>query len=750
MKSTDQVTNTLEKLLEDSSRGFDVPMTWLEPGELTKMLDIVRETQPTANIGMIRFAYYVAEQAHEKQSRESGEPYITHPLAVATILAEMRMDEDVLCAALLHDVLEDCPTMTAQFVSDRFGEEVLNLVSGVTKLQFQDINQAPSEGTKAAENMRKMLLAMANDYRVMVIKLADRLHNMTTLASMPEKKRIRISNETLDIYAPLAARLGIWQVKWQLEDLAFQHLHPTEYKRVKELVSKTRSQRERDLQNAIVMVKERLEERGMKGVEVQGRPKHLYSIYLKMAKHGFKFEEIMDLLALRVIVDSKEQCYQALGVVHDLWVPIAGMFTDYIGQPKFNGYQSIHTKVIGPHKEPLEVQIRTYDMHEIAEYGVAAHADYKEGRAKSGETERLRKLREQLFDWDSDSPTSSEFLRSISTDMFTEQVFVFTPKGEVLDLPKGSTPVDFAFRVHTEMGLTTVGAKINGIMSPLSTKLKNGDIVELITQKNAMPSPDWLKYVRSSHARNKLRAFFRKINKEDDAARGKGILEKELKRQHVNERELMNEDKLSAIAHNYPGCKTAQDVLAGIGNGLISVMNVATRLRGQTTEPKRSTIKTQQTNEGKVQLRADGVDNVMLRRARCCDPVPGEDVIGYVTRGRGIQIHRKICPNGMALFEDEPERFIDLDWPPDGTQYPVTLLIQTADRQGLLGDISQVLSDKKVNIAKGSFRSLRQHTAEIAITIDVDSLAKLNDVVQRIAQFQDVFNVLRTGKSKDR
>jgi GTP pyrophosphokinase len=334
--------------------------------------------------------------------------------------------------------------------------------------------------------------------------------------------------------------------------------------------------------------------------------------------------------------------------------------------------------------------------------------------------------------------------------MFTEQVFVFTPKGEVLDLPKGSTPVDFAFRVHTEMGLTTVGAKINGIMSPLSTKLKNGDIVELITQKNAMPSPDWLKYVRSSHARNKLRAFFRKINKEDDAARGKGILEKELKRQHVNERELMNEDKLSAIAHNYPGCKTAQDVLAGIGNGLISVMNVATRLRGQTTEPKRSTIKTQQTNEGKVQLRADGVDNVMLRRARCCDPVPGEDVIGYVTRGRGIQIHRKICPNGMALFEDEPERFIDLDWPPDGTQYPVTLLIQTADRQGLLGDISQVLSDKKVNIAKGSFRSLRQHTAEIAITIDVDSLAKLNDVVQRIAQFQDVFNVLRTGKSKDR
>ncbi len=453
---------------------YEIAHSWEEPQELHDLLQVLRAQRSDANVKRIRYAYFIAEQAHADQIRQSGEPYVTHPLAVARILVDLHMDDDSIVAALLHDVLEDCSPRWHDNIAETFGPEVLHLVEAVTKLKFKPPVEATerqkmaAETSRAAESLRKMLLAMAKDFRVIIIKLADRLHNMQTLITLPADRRLRIANETLDIYAPLAARLGIWELKWQLEDLAFEHLHPQEYKRVRDLVAKSAGQRQSEISEAIVILKEHLENKGLRGVEVNGRPKHLYSIYNKMAKQGVQFEEIYDLQAIRVILENNSDCYLALGIVHDLWIPIPGLFYDYIAKPKPNGYQSLHTKVVGPSGEPLEVQIRTKAMHAVAEYGVAAHWTYKEGKAELAETTRLSQLRKQLFDWSTDAKTSSDFLRSLSTDLFSEQVFVFTPKGDVLDLPRGSTTVNFAFRVHTQLGMTVVGAKVNGVMAPLT------------------------------------------------------------------------------------------------------------------------------------------------------------------------------------------------------------------------------------------------------------------------------------------
>lgn len=728
---------------------YEITHTWEEPEGVHDLLAQVRENRRDANIAKIRYAYYVAEEAHAKQRRGTGEPYITHPLAVAKIVADLQLDDDTICAALLHDTLEDCPSITSEFLSKTFGPVVAALVEGVTKLSFStpiagsDRQKATAESQRAAETLRKMLLAMARDIRVMLIKLADRLHNMQTLDGLPPEKRTRIANETLDIYAPLAARLGIWQVKWQLEDLAFKHLHPKEFQQISDRVSKTRNQREEELRNAILLLKERLQQKGIKNAEVHGRPKHLYSIFNKIVKQDFNFEEILDLIAVRVIVESSADCYVALGVVHDLWVPIAGLFSDYIGKPKPNGYQSLHTKVIGPHGEPLEVQIRTRAMHQVAEFGVAAHYAYKEGAGKADKG--IDTLRQQLFDWSSDSTTSSDFLRSLSTDLFTEQVFVFTPKGDVIDLPADSTPVDFAFRVHSTLGLQVVGSKVNGVMTPLNTKLKNGDVVELITRSNASPSLDWLEFVKSANARSKIRAFFRKRNKSEHAARGREALERELKSLNLEPREFLGDDKLNNLAKSIDDCETGLDVLAKVGEGRATVQSVVAKLRGVPTHAPQDSDKIQisKTKEGKVTLSTQGMDNLMLRRGKCCEPIPGEEVVGYVTRGRGIVIHRKVCPNAQNFLTHEPERLMNLDWPSDGGLYSVQLKIITVNRQGLLMDITTILAETKTNVAGAKIQTLPNQTAEILVTIEVPDLQALNYLMTKISHFSDVISILR-------
>lgn len=729
---------------------FEIRDDWTEPDGLLDLIGNVRLRQPDVDVSRIRYAYYFAEQAHQGQKRSTGEPYVTHPLAVAQILADLNMDEASIVAGLLHDVLEDCPEEMGRSMGTVFGDEVMGLVDGVTKLKLSPIANATSrqraaaETTRAGETMRKMLLAMAKDFRVMVIKLADRLHNMQTLDALPPEKRTRIANETLAVYAPLAARLGIWQLKWQLEDLAFKNLHPKEFQEVSELVAKTRNEREDELTDAIRTLKERFERRGMRNVEVQGRPKHLFSIFTKMAQQGLPFEEIYDLLALRVIVESVSDCYLALGVIHELWMPIPGLFYDYIAKPKPNGYQSLHTKVVGPQGEPLEVQIRTQLMHEVSEHGVAAHWTYKEDGSSTDERTRFARLRRQLFDWSSDATMSSDFLRSISTDLFAEQVFVFTPKGDVLDLPKDSTPVDFAFRVHSHLGLTVVGARINGVMVPLSTPLHNGDVCELITRSNAQPSLDWLEFVKSAHARNRIRAHFRKIHRDSDAARGRDLLEKELRAAGLDTREHLGEDKLDILSTQIEGCESGQDILAKIGSGLVTAHSVVVKIRGDVAETaKPDQIQTSRTREGQLTLVTGGVDNVMLRRAKCCDPVPGDDVVGYVTRGRGIMIHRTVCPNAQRYQSHEPERLMRLDWPSDGSQYAVMLKIISVNRQGLLMDISTIFGESKTNVSAAKIKTLPNHTAEIDVSIDVKDTAHLASVMAKIGNYSDVISVLR-------
>ncbi len=729
---------------------FELPGDWEDPDGLHHLVALIRETRPSANISKIRLAYFVAEQAHAGQLRSSGQPYVTHPLAVAEILAELRMDDDTLCAAFLHDVLEDVPDVRGEDLGRVFGGQVLHLIDGVTKLKFKPQGEltarekAVAETTRTAETLRKMLLAMAKDFRVMVIKLADRLHNLQTLGALAEEKRIRIARETLDVYAPLAARLGIWQLKWQLEDLAFKHLHPSEFQRVSDLVSKSRVEREAELADSIRVIKEKLQARGVVSIEIRGRPKHLYSIFNKMVKQGVQFEEIYDLLALRIIVPEVSDCYVTLGIVHEMFTPIMQLFYDYIARPKTNGYQSLHTKVLGPTGQPLEIQIRTVKMHEIAEFGVAAHWSYKEGINAGDESVKLKDLREQLFDWSSESKLSSDFLRSVSTDLFAEQVFVFTPKGDVLDLPIGSTPVDFAFRVHTRLGMTLVGAKINGHIAPLSTQLQNGDVVEIVNRSNAQPSLDWLEFVKSQHARSKIRAHFRKLNRESDSHRGRELLEKELKSLGLDHKQFLGEDKLSKLLEHYNSVESPTELLAKVGSGLVSVQSVIQRLRGIAPDQQTpNRVEVSKSREGKLELRGSGMDGILVARAKCCGPIPGDEVVGYVTRARGISLHRKVCPNAIAYLSSEPERLMPFAWTGDSNVYGVSLRIIAVDRTGLLAEIVNILSESKTNLSSGKIKTLPNSTAEIDVTIDVRDTDHLQQVMTKIGNFSDVISILR-------
>lgn len=697
---------------------------------------------PAEKVEQIKQAYNFAAAAHAGQFRKSGEPYIEHPLQVAITLARLQFDVSSLVAALLHDIPEDCD-ISIQQIRARFGDEVAKLVDGVTNMErisWRGGGAAAEKGGRQAENLRKMLVAMAEDLRVVFIKLADRLHNMQTLGALPPDRRQAIARETLDIYAPLAHRLGIWEVKWQLEDLAFKYLEPRWYTYLAREVATRREERERVVEEAIRVLQGELNRAGL-AAEISGRAKHLYSIYRKMERYAAKGrgpDEIYDLLALRVIVDNVSECYTALGIVHSLWRPIPGAFDDYIASPKPNGYQSLHTVVMYRGTIPLEVQVRTREMDRVAEYGVAAHWRYKEGAHGFHAEDKLSWLH-QLIDWQRELSGAEEFLESVKTDMFNDQVFVFTPKGEIKDLPRGATPIDFAYRVHTELGHRTVGAKVNGRLVPLSYELRNGDVVEIVVAKkeDKGPSRDWLNadlgYVHTSHAREKIRQWFKRQERADNIEHGREMLEKELRRLGLKD---VDRDSL-ARQFGY----SLEDFLAAIGYGGLSLRTVTQKLADQ--EKPRPLAPTGRPTSPGPAVKVQGGDNMLTSLAKCCHPVPGDKIVGYVTRSRGITIHREDCYN--ILHEDELERLMPVEWGEAGQLYLAKVHIEAWDRVGLVRDISMLVAEEKSNIVNMAVEEHDNGITTMDLTLEVGGLLQLGHLLTKIETVNGIISAARVG-----
>jgi len=704
---------------------------------LTILLERVKRIRPTADLELIEHAYHFADWAHSGQTRLSGEPYITHPWNVALIVADMGLDDPSIAAALLHDVVEDTEVEMATIVQE-FGEEVARLVEGVTKLrrlQFHTFRQ------EQVENLRKVLVAMAQDVRVILIKLADRLHNLRTLDPLPEEKRKATTLETLQIYAPIAHRLGIWRIKWELEDLAFKHLDPVAYRELARKVEKKRSERVHLIEKAIQQLQRALAEAGLEAT-VQGRPKHLWSIYQKMQREGVDIDRIYDLIALRVIVNTEAECYLALGVVHKLWAPLPGMFTDYIAKPKPNGYQSLHTKVVGPDGEIMEVQIRTWEMHRNAEYGIAAHWRYKEvgdepQRKPDALDQALAWLRE-LMEMNRDIRDASEFTRSVIGDLFRDQVFVFTPKGDVIDLPKGSTPIDFAYRIHTEIGHRCIGAKVNGKLVPLDYQLQTGDVVEIITSKHPKgPSPDWLRFVKTSLARNRIKRYLKEQSYAENLQRGRELLAEALEKAGLSLGEVLESGKLDELSEAYQ-LQNANDLLAAIGWGSVSVQSVVNKLKPPAPKPRVTVV-----NPTEAVTLPARKGTLLYRLAKCCTPVPNDPIVGYISRGRGIIVHRTDCRNIIRLQEAEPERIVALDWGfPLSEPVTARLRVVAYDRIGLLSDVSNAISSKGVSII--SNRSItKDGLAYFDLGIIVPDAKTLQSVIESIQRLTDVVQVTR-------
>jgi guanosine-3',5'-bis(diphosphate) 3'-pyrophosphohydrolase len=716
------------------------------PAEPTHSIsDVVEEARrhrPSINVGLIERAHQVAEQAHEGQLRASGEPYISHPVEVAHYLATLQMDAETLAAGLLHDVPEDTD-MTIQDIEKRFGREVGRLVDGVTKLS--KFGSARSMEEQQAENIRKMFMAMAEDVRVVIIKLADRLHNMRTLSFLPAEKQARIARQTMEIYAPLAHRLGMWQIKWELEDLSFKYIQPDKYHQLVEMLADRRKVRESFINKSIGILRKELAKVNI-AAEISGRPKHLYSIYKKMERKGAEFSEIYDLHAVRVLVEDVKDCYAALGVVHSMWRPIPGQFDDYIAMPKANMYQSLHTAVIGPDAKPLEVQIRTRHMHEVSEAGIAAHWRYKEGsRGDRRYDEKLAWVR-QLIDWQREVADATEFVEGLKLEVFQDQVFVFTPKGDVKDLPAGATPLDFAYRIHTDVGHRTIGAKANNRLVPLDYKLHNGDIVEIITTKAAHgPSRDWMNIVQTNQAREKIRQWFKRQQRDENISQGKDLLDRELRRVAHETLGSVSSEKLTEIA-SQAHYKELEDFFAAIGYGAISPGSVVSKLEihddAAITLPEVAPASVTPSTTG---VRVKGVGDLLVRFANCCSPIPGDPITGYVTRGKGVTIHRANCPS--VLSERDIERLIDVDWESvDQQTYPITVRIEALDRAGLLNEITNVVAEAKVNIVAASIGTHPDATATISATLKVTSLEQLSKVLTRIERIRDVTSVSREAR----
>ena len=708
---------------------------------INRLLEKARQYLPPERIALVEEAYQFAKEAHEGQVRLTGEPYVEHPVNTALILAELQLDASSLAAALLHDIPEDCG-IPIEKINKRFGMEVGKLVDGTTKLGkvSRQASQTVAKETQA-ENLRKMLVAMAEDLRVVFIKLADRLNNMHTLYALEEDRRLRIARETLDIYAPLASRLGIWELKWQLEDLSFSYLEPTIYQRIAKMIATRRAHRESFIKRVIEIIEGEFEKAGLRA-EVSGRPKHIYSIYRKMERYadlGKYFDDILDRLALRVVVDTIPDCYSVLGVIHSLWRPLPEAFDDYISQPKSNGYQSLHTVVMSIGTTPLEVQIRTREMHYVAENGVAAHWRYKEGDKKGLQfEERIAWLR-QLIDWHRDLSGAEEFLESVKTDIFIDQVFVYTPQGEIKDLPQGSTPLDFAYRVHTELGHRCTGAKVNGKLVPLTYQLKNGDVVEISAAKVGRgPSRDWLNphlgFIKTSHAKEKIRQWFKKQERTENVERGRQLLERELKRLGLR----MDRAELAEL-FNY---SSVDDFLAAIGYGGITTHQIPIKLAAL-QEPAREVVESAPPKAGPPEVRVLGVGNLVTHLAQCCKPVPGDRIIGYITRSRGVTVHRQDCHN--IINEDEPERLIPVEWGPSASVYQVTVEVQAWDRVGLVHDMTAVVAEEKINITSINVVHNANHAVAIYLTLGVKGLTQLSRILAKIEGIRSIINVSRIG-----
>lgn len=727
-----------------------------------EFFEMIKKYLNDNQVAFVHKAYDVAAKAHANQRRKSGEPYIIHPLGVATILAELQMDETTLAAAFLHDVVEDTETTLDQ-LKEMFGVKVADLVDGVTKLgKIEYISKEDQQ----IENYRKMFLAMAKDIRVIMIKLADRLHNMRTMKYMPVHKQQSISRETMEVYAPLAHRLGIYTIKWELEDLAFRYMEPEIYYDLVEQVKVKRREREAMIHEAMVEIKEHLDEQHIK-CEIQGRPKNFYSIYKKMQRDHKELSEIYDLLAIRVLVDTVADCYGTLGVVHSLWRPIPGRVKDYIAVPKSNMYQSLHTTVLYHNGQPLEIQIRTFEMHRISEFGIAAHWRYKESGGKSnmpsgGDKDFEAKLSwlRQLLEWHKDMSDSRDFVNTVKMDVFADEVFVFTPRGDVIDLPVGSVPIDFAYRIHTDVGNRCVGAKVNGRIVPLDYKLSNGDIVEVITSKQATgPSRDWMNIVGSSDTRNKIRSWFKKERREENIAKGREMLEKETKRLGYDIKVLLKADKVKTVAASFR-LDGEEALYASVGYGGVTLNGVMSKLVELYKKEQKLTV-TKDLSQLLAELKprrskakashgilVKGEEGIMVKLARCCNPIPGDPVIGYITRGSGISVHRTDCPNVLSNNPDEQRRLIEVSWDiTTDAVYKVNIVINASDRPGMMADIMQVTSEAKLNINALNCRTDKHKNAYITMGLDISNLEQLDNIMNKIKRMKGVYSVERQVSS---
>jgi GTP diphosphokinase / guanosine-3',5'-bis(diphosphate) 3'-diphosphatase len=712
---------------------------------ITELIERVRRYEPSADAEWLMRVYELADAAHQGQRRASGEGYIEHPLAVAGILADLEVDHQTIAAALLHDVVEDT-SITSEQVTEQFGAEVARLVEGVTKL-----TRIPYQSKEDAqvENLRKMFLAMAKDIRVIIIKLADRLHNMRTLASLPQAKQQAIARETLDIYAPIAHRLGIWKIKWEIEDECLRYLDPSSFAEIVERVAKTRRQREADVEKSIARLRDEFKDLKI-NAEIQGRPKHFYSIYSKIST-GRDFSTIYDLTAIRIIVDTVKDCYAALGAVHAMWTPLPGRFKDYIAMPKPNMYQSLHTTVVGPSGDPLEIQIRTWEMHRTSEYGIAAHWRYKEGGKADQFENKLSWLR-ALLEWQKDMRDSRVFMENLKLDLFDSQVFVFSPRGDVYSIPAGGTPLDFAYQVHTDVGNHCVGAKVNGRIVPLDYAMQNGDICEILVNKSSgRPSLDWLSLVKTSSAKHKIKQWFRKEQREENVLVGQEALEQELVRAGLRT-DVARGALLERIAArlNYA---TPTDLYAAIGFGDASAQAVANRVRDELkhdnvvdlTKIGRKPVarKTPRRSSG---VRIAGVDDVLVRLSKCCSPVPGDPIIGYVTIGRGVSIHRADCPN-VAYMNATPERILQAQWIDDaGLTHGVDVEVEADDRSQLLQDIMAVFAELKTQVSSVNARVRKDGVAVASLTVQIRDLNHLHKLLRKLETLKNVRRVYRVTK----
>ena len=718
---------------------------------MDEFLEYLKGLNPNYDLELIKKAYLTAATMHNGQLRKSGEPYIIHPVETAKILAQLGMDEQTLVAGLLHDVVEDTP-YTEEQLTEEFGSEVALLVDGVTKLGnlvFETKEEAQ------AENMRKMFLAMSKDIRVLIIKLSDRLHNMRTIDYMPPNKIKEKCRETLEIYAPLANRLGMFNMKFELEDIALKHLEPEFYSNLAKQINQRKEEREQQINKIIEQLKGALDKLNIH-YEVKGRSKHFYSIYRKMRDKHKQLDEIFDLMAVRVLVDTVKDCYAVLGVVHTMWRPIPGRFKDYIAMPKSNMYQSLHTTVFGDDEHPFEIQIRTYEMHQIAEYGIAAHWKYKEGIKSDQEEGKLAWLR-QTLEWNKDMDDSKEFMETLKMDLFSNQVFVFTPAGKVIELPAGSTPIDFAYKIHSAVGNKCIGAKINGKMVPIDHVLENGNIVEIITSANSKgPNIDWLKIAKSSNARNKIRQWLKKENKSENEEKGKSMLEKYIRRKGYDPQQIIKTQRINRVAKElkFPNVEDLYSSLGYGGTMLSKVLDFLVKFYDEEKQAELKKLKeiknyehkpSKKKSENTGGISIKGVDNLLIRLAKCCNPVPGDNIVGFITKGRGVSVHRADCPNITSLPEEERARFIDVEWDIEKQQatFETEVAIVGEDRKGLFSDLSKICEDMDVHITGVIGKSNNDNTASITLTVQISNVNQISQLISRFKSLMGVIDVYR-------